>query len=140
MELAARYKLPDVVKEFIRTHHGTSATGYFLNRYLNEGGDPAATADFYYSGAKPTTREQVVVMLCDSIEAASRSVKDGGADAYDKLVDQIVDGKFKDGQLAHADISLKEIEQIKSVLKSYLQQIYHERVAYPKRPEEPAAG
>lgn len=136
LELADRYNLPDVIKEFIRTHHGTSATGYFLNKYLNEGGDPADTADFYYHGGKPTTREQVVVMLCDSVEAASRSVKDGGPEAYNKLVDNIVDGKFKDGQFASADISIKEIEQLKAVLKSYLQQIYHERVAYPKRKGE----
>ena len=136
LELADRYRLPDVIKDFIRSHHGTSATAYFLNKYLNEGGNPDDTADFYYHGGKPTTREQVVVMLCDSVEAASRSVKDGGPEAYDKLVDSIVEGKFKDGQFASADISLKEIEQLKAVLKSYLQQIYHERVAYPKRKGE----
>lgn len=138
MELADKYKLPDMVKEFIRTHHGTSATTYFLNKYLNDGGDPSATADFYYHGVRPSTREQVVVMLCDSIEAASRSVREGGPEAYNRLVDSIIDGKLKDGQLSNADISIRDIEQIRAVLKSYLNQIYHERVAYPKRKDAPA--
>ena len=133
MEIAAKNNLPDVVQDFIRTHHGTTATGYFLNKYLNEGGDPSATADFYYRGGKPVTKEQVVVMLCDSLEAASRSVKGGGAEAYASLVDSIVDAKFKAGQFSDADISIKEIDVIKDVLKSYLTQLYHERVEYPKR-------
>lgn len=133
MEIARAHNLPAVLQDFIWTHHGSSATAYFLNQYLNEGGDPADTADFYYPGRKPTTKEQVILMLCDSIEAASRSLKEFTPSAFDKFVEGIVAGKEKAGQFEEADITVKELNTVKTVLKTYLQQIYHERVEYPKR-------
>ena len=132
MALAKEYRLPDIIKDFILTHHGTSATGYFLNTWLNEGGDPADTSDFYYPGRKPVSKEQVILMLCDSVEAASRTLKEYTPEALDSFVNGIVDGKIKAGQLELADVSIHELNIIRKVLKQSLQQIYHERIEYPK--------
>ena len=131
--LAEKYGLPEVICDFIRTHHGTTATAYFLNTYLNTGGDPEDVADFYYDGVKPTTKEHVILMFCDAVEAASRSLKDYSPENISSLVDMIVDGKIKEGQLVDSEMSLKEIAVVKDTMKVYLQQMYHSRVAYPKR-------
>ena len=131
--IATEHHLPDVIKEFIRSHHGTSYTGYFLNKYLNDGGDPSQISVFQYHGVKPVSKEQVILMVCDTIEAASRSLKEYTPEAYDKFVESMVAAKEKAGQLEESDITIKELNVMKSVLKQYLQQIYHSRVAYPKR-------
>ena len=133
LAIAEEHRLPDDIKVFIRTHHGTSSTAYFLNKYLNEGGDPAQTAVFYYHGQKPTTKEQVILMVCDSIEAASRTLTDFSPEAIDRFVESIVAGKEKAGQLEDADITIHDLNLMKRMLKTYLQQIHHGRVAYPKR-------
>ena len=133
LALAAKYQLPKVVSDFILTHHGTTCTAYFYNKYMNEGGDEANVGDFYYNGKTPWTREQAIVMICDTIEAASRTLKDNTPETFDKFVENIVAAKINAGQLDNADISLKDLSRIKSVLKSYLGQIYHDRIAYPKR-------
>ena len=131
--LADSHSLPQVVKDFILTHHGTSCTGYFYNRYLNSGGDPAHTEDFFYRGRKPWTKEQTIVMVCDTIEAASRTLKDNSPETFDAFVEKIVSAKINDGQLSDADITLKELGIMKSILKEYLVGLYHDRIAYPKR-------
>lgn len=133
MALAEKFNLPDIVKDFIITHHGTTCTAYFYNKYLKEGGDKANAEDFFYKGRKPNTKEQVIVMLCDTLEAASRTVKDNSAKTMSDLVENIVRSKMSDGQFEDADISLKELNIVKNVLKSYLQQVYHARIEYPKR-------
>jgi len=133
LAIAREHRLPERIQAFINSHHGTSSTAYFLNQYLNAGGDPADTADFYYHGEKPTTKEQVILMVCDSIEAASRTMKDYTPEAFDHFVESIVKGKEKDGQLDQADITIHDLNLMKSMLKTYLQQIYHGRVVYPKR-------
>lgn len=133
ISLAEKNNLPGIVKEFIYTHHGTTCTAYFYNKYINEGGDPANADEFYYKGKKPTTKEQVIVMLCDTLEAASRTLKDYSSQCISELVDRIISSKMADGQFVEADISLRELEVVKTTLKEYLQQVYHARVAYPKR-------
>lgn len=133
LTLADKYGVPGVLKEFIRSHHGTTCTAYFMTQYLNAGGDPEDTEAFYYKGVKPVTREQVILMLCDAVEAASRSLKDYSEKSISGLVDKIVDGKADDGQLSDSDISLREVNKIKAVMKAYLQQMYHSRISYPKR-------
>ena len=133
LALADKYGVPSVLKDFIRSHHGTTCTAYFMTQYLNAGGDQAETDEFYYNGMKPVTREQVILMLCDAVEAASRSLKDYSEQSISALVDKIVDGKADDGQLSDSDISLREVNRIKDVMKSYLKQMYHSRVSYPKR-------
>ena len=131
--LAARYNLPKIVSDFILTHHGTTCAAYFYNKFLQEGGDPSEAGEFYYKGVKPSTKEQTIVMICDTIEAASRTLKDNSPETFDKFVENIVASKINDGQLEDSNISLKELSRIKSVLKSYLGQIYHERIVYPKQ-------
>lgn len=131
--LADKHGLPGVIKDFIASHHGTTCTGYFLTKYLNDGGDPDETAEFYYDGVKPMTKEQVILMVCDAVEAASRSLKDYSPESISALVDRIADGKAKENQFTDADISLRELNTLKEVIKSYLQQMYHSRVSYPKR-------
>lgn len=134
--LAEKHDLPGDIGDFIRTHHGTTATGYFLTRYLNDGGDPDDVSEFYYDGVKPMTKEHVILMICDAVEAASRSLKDYSMESISELVERIVNGKISEGQLDEADISLKEINIVKSEIKTYLQQMYHTRVVYPKRQDK----
>lgn len=133
LAMADKNGLPGIIKEFISSHHGTTSTGYFLTQYLNNGGNPDEVSEFYYDGVKPVTKEQVILMICDAVEAASRSLKDYSHESISALVDRIVDGKAKEDQLTDADISLREINKLKDVIKSYLQQMYHSRVSYPKR-------
>ncbi|MBO4231199.1 MAG: HDIG domain-containing protein [Bacteroidales bacterium] len=133
LELAKEHNLPNLVTEFIRTHHGTSNTGYFYTKYLNEGGDPNDVDCFFYKGAKPRSKEQVILMLCDSVEAASRTLKDNTPETFSEFVENIVASKIRIGQLDDADISIKQLNTVKEVLKSYLSQLYHERVVYPNR-------
>ena len=133
LRLAAAHKLPEAVCDFIRTHHGTTSTGFFYNKYLNEGGDPSDVADFYYKGEKPKTAEQVILMVCDSLEAASRTLKDNSPETFSAFVEQIIDGKRDAGQFDEAAISIRQLNELKKELKSYLMQLYHERVVYPNR-------
>lgn len=138
MNLARKANLPDSVCDFIASHHGRSKTLYFYNVYCNAGGDPANTEPFTYNGKLPETKEQVVVMMADAVEAASRSLKDYSEQSISNLVERILASRLDDSQLVRADISLKEIGEVKASFKRYLQQIYHARIAYPKR-QKPTA-
>ncbi len=131
LQLADKYKLPGVVKDFIATHHGTTKAAFFYSKFVSEGGDPADVADFTYPGPCPVTKEQVVLMLCDTLEAASRTLRDRSPKGISDLVDRIVQSKMDDGQFNGADISLKELHEVSVSLKDYIQQVYHARVAYP---------
>ena len=133
LALAEKHKLPKVLKDFIVSHHGTTSASYFLTKYLNDGGDPNDVADFYYDGVKPQTKEQVILMLSDAVEAASRSLKDYSKESISALVDRIIDGKANDGQLDEAEISLRELTVMREVMKTFVQQVYHSRIEYPKR-------
>ena len=133
LALAEKHGLPGIVRDFIKTHHGTTSTGYFYTKYLNDGGDPDDVADFFYDGEKPVTKEQVILMICDALEAASRSLKDYSPESISALVDRIIDGKASDGQLTNSVISLHELNVVREEVKTYLQQMYHSRISYPKR-------
>ena len=133
LEITAENGLPEVIRDFILTHHGTSNTSYFYNKYLNEGGNPDDVSDFFYPGRKPQTKEQIILMICDTLEAASRTLKDNSAATFSTFVENIVASKMKIGQFDEADISIKDLNTVKETLKSYLSQIYHERVVYPQR-------
>ena len=133
LALAEKHGLPGIVRDFIKTHHGTTSTGYFYTKYLNDGGDPDDVADFFYDGEKPVTKEQVILMICDALEAASRSLKDYSPESISALVDRIIDGKSSDGQLTNSVISLHELNVVREEVKTYLQQMYHSRISYPKR-------
>lgn len=133
MDLAAKNHLPAMLKEFIVTHHGTSAATYFYNKYLNDGGDPADVQDFFYKGHKPRTKEQVILMICDSLEAASRTLKEHTPEAYSAFVEKIVKSKIDAGQFDEAEISIRDISAVKEAMKTYLAQMQHERVEYIER-------
>jgi putative nucleotidyltransferase with HDIG domain len=139
LAMADKYGLPKVVKDFIATHHGTTCAAYFYNKYVNEGGDPEDINDFRYDGVKPTTKEQVILMICDAVEAASRSLKDYSQESVAALVDRIIDGKANEGQFQDSEVSLRELNILRETIKSYLMQMYHSRIAYPKRNQRTAA-
>ena len=132
LKLADKYKLPKEVKDFIATHHGTSYCSFYI-KYLNEGGDASQKDAFCYRGPKPFTREQVILMVCDSVEAASRSLKSTTPEACTQLVEKIVSGKIEQGQFDDANITIKDLTVMKKVLVEYLPSVNHERVAYPDR-------
>ena len=131
LDIAKKYKIPQVVCDFIDTHHGVSCTGYFYSKYINDGGDPADKALFTYRGRKPWTKEQAILMLCDSIEAASRTLKDNAPETFDAFVEKMFRAKIDDGQLDDTVLTVKELMTIKAVLKDYLGRLYHARVVYP---------
>ncbi len=132
VEMAQKYHLPAIVVDFIRTHHGTSVTGYFWSKYSAQpGSDPANRGKFMYPGPSPSTKEQVILMLCDSLEAASRTLSDYSPEAISAFVERIVQGKMDEKQFADADVSIKELSEIKEAIKAYLSQTHHGRVVYP---------
>ena len=94
---------------------------------------PDDVSDFFYKGRKPQTKEQIILMICDTLEAASRTLKDNSAATFSVFVENIVASKMKIGQFDQADISIKDLNTVKETLKAYLSQIYHERVVYPQR-------
>lgn len=130
--LARRNSLPEQVVDMIASHHGTTKTMYFYTKYCNEGGDPSNTEPFTYQGKLPKSKEEVVLMFADSVEAASRSLSDYSQQSISALVNRIIDGKISEGQIAKGDITLGEIDKLKQVFTENLQQIYHGRIAYPK--------
>lgn len=134
--LARKFGLPEIVTEFITTHHGRSMTLYFYNVWCNNGGDPENKAPFTYHGTLPKTKEQVILMMADAVEAASRTLKTYTEESVSNLVDKILSSKLNDAQMAEADISIKEIGIVKQTFKTYLMQIYHARIAYPSRKKQ----
>ena len=139
LELARRYRLPSEVQDFIRTHHGTTYTGYFYAKELErhpEGDFDAA--QFRYPGPRPYSRETAVVMIVDTVEAACRSLKQHTKESTDALIDRLIDGKIASGQLDNCPLSYGDITRIRKLLKEKMMSIFHVRVEYPtvKRAEE----
>lgn len=133
MEIARKYKLPKEVTDFILTHHAQTLTAYFYNTYCNQGGDPENKEAFMYHGQLPRTREQVIVLMADAVEAASRSLKDYSYESVSALVDKIIGVRLSDSQLLEANISIRDITTVKTIFKQQLAQIYHARISYPER-------
>lgn len=132
VEIAKKYKLPDRIIDFIRTHHGNSTVQYFYKKYLNNFPDGKLTKDsFRYPGPKPFSKETAVLMMADSVEAASKSIKEPNAIKIDALVEKIISDQMNNGQLDNADITLKQITLIKKIFKKKLRNIYHLRIEYP---------
>ena len=131
VELAKKYNLPDRVIDFIRTHHGTSSVRYFYNKQmeLTTEFDPL---DFTYNGPQPFSKETAILMMCDSVEAASKSLKDPTSTKINTFVDAIVASQIENAQFLNANITFKEIESIKKVLKQKLANMYHLRIEYPE--------
>ena len=131
VELAKKNRLPDRIIDFIRTHHGTSLVYYFYKMEEKEKGSADARF-FQYPGPIPFSKETAILMMCDAVEAASKSIKEPTAQAFDKLVEKIVNKQMEDGQFMNADITFKELQTIKKVLKKKLKNIYHVRIEYPE--------
>ncbi len=131
IEIARRRNLPDRVIDFIRTHHGTSVVYYFYKKEEKQNGT-ANIEDFRYPGPIPFSKETAILMMADSVEAASKSLKDPTSSKIDVFVEKIIDGQTEQGQFLNANITFKEIETIKKVLKKKLNNIYHLRVEYPE--------
>tara|TARA_R110002050_G_scaffold24083_2_gene64244 strand:+ start:33312 stop:35360 length:2049 start_codon:yes stop_codon:yes gene_type:complete len=131
IEIAKKNNLPDRVVDFIRTHHGTSVVYYF---YMQEKKDyeDVDKLDFSYPGPKPFSKETAILMMCDSIEAASKSLKEPTSTKIDAFVENIIDKQIEEGQFLNANITFKEIQSIKKVLKHKLANIYHLRIEYPE--------
>lgn len=131
--LAKSYKLPPRIIDFITTHHGTDVVRYFYNNEVNTNGvDNVDVAKYTYPGPSPFSKETAVVMLADSVEAASRTLKDYSPEVVGPLVDEVVGDKIEHGQMNHADLTFSDIETIKAIFKQKLQNIYHTRIEYPK--------
>ncbi|MCK9411980.1 MAG: HDIG domain-containing protein [Prolixibacteraceae bacterium] len=133
VELARKHKLPEQIIDFIKTHHGTTKTGYFYQKYLNDNSLDEETENvFSYKGPIPTTRETAVVMLADSIEAASRSLLVKNSENIRNLVENIFRQKVELGQLEYAPLTFKDIRVLKDFFHEKLINIYHIRVDYPE--------
>jgi putative nucleotidyltransferase with HDIG domain len=131
VELARKHKLPDQIIDFIRTHHGTTKTAYFFSKNGN-GSNGSDEKKFTYPGPLPFTRETAVVMLADSVEAASRSLVVKSSENFSKIIDLVFNQKIEAGQLNDAPLTFKDINLLKEVFLEKLQNIYHVRVAYPQ--------
>jgi hypothetical protein len=131
--IAKKMRIPSVVSDFILTHHGKSQTVYFYNQYVNQGGDPSMIDKFTYKGNLPLSKEQVIVMMADAVEAASRTLASHTKENISRLVDKMIDDRINENQLAEADVTIKEINTIREVMKLKLSQSYHARIVYPDR-------
>ena len=130
IEIAKRNGLPDRVIDFIRTHHGTSIIRFFYDKAIKSNKE-SNEFDYRYSGPKPFSKETAIVMMADSIEAASKSLKEPTIKLIDLFVDKIIDKQILDNQFINSDITLKEIQLAKKILKEKLNNIYHLRIEYP---------
>lgn len=132
LDLARKYRLPGDVQDFIRTHHGTTYTGYFYAKELERHPDGDFDVNlFRYPGPRPYSRETAVVMIVDTVEAACRSMKEHTKEATDAMVDRLIDGKVEAGQLDNCPLSYGDIAHIRRILKDKMMSIYHVRVEYP---------
>ena len=133
LKLAEKYNLPDIIKSFISTHHGLGKAKFFYVKYKNE--HPDEYVDdllFTYPGPNPFTKEQAILMMADSVEAASRSLPDYTEHSIRQLVDRIIDGQLADGFFRECPITYRDIQYAKTVLIEKLKTIYHTRVSYPE--------
>lgn len=133
IELAKENNLPENIIDFIRTHHGTTTTRYFLHIYKKEHEGEVINEDlFRYPGPIPFSKETAILMMADSVEAASRSLKKYDAVAIDDLVDKIINHQINENQFINADITFRDINQVKKIFKKRLMNIYHVRIEYPR--------
>lgn len=132
IERAKKEQLPDMLIDFIRTHHGTTRVEYFYRSYLKK--FPEKDIDeneFRYPGPLPYSKETAILMMADTVEAASRSLKNPTSEDIENLVDRLIQSKVDQDQFINSDITFKDITRVKKVLKKMLNSIYHVRIAYP---------
>ena len=132
IEIAKKNGIPDRIIDFIRTHHGTNTIYYFYKLQEELTPNDVNENDFKYPGPIPFSKETAILMMCDACEAASKSIKEPTANLIDNLVEKIISGQMQSGQFMNADITFKEIQIIKKVIKKKLHNIYHLRIEYPE--------
>ena len=131
-KIARRNHLPEVIVNFITTHHGTSLVRYFYNTWCNDHpGEKADESLFRYPGAKPATKEAAILMMADAIEARSRSLTDFSEQSIAAAVNQMIDTQIADGQFAETPLSFKDVEDIRRIFTSRLTAMNHHRISYP---------
>ena len=131
IEICREYHIPEQIIDFVRTHHGTRRTEYFYQMELRENPEGVDETEFCYPGPVPFSKETAVLMMCDAVEAASRSMPNKTEESINKLVDNIIDGQMKANQFDNTNITFHDITLTKKVLKKKLMSIYHVRIAYP---------
>ncbi len=132
IEKARLNKLPEAIIDFIRTHHGTRYTQYFYNKFKIEAGDlPFDETPFRYKGPIPFSKETSILMMADSIEAASRSLKNPNEQEVSDLVERLIDNQMEHKQFRNSLLTLRDISTIKKIIKKKLLSIYHIRIEYP---------
>lgn len=137
LKLAEKHRLPQVIKDFITTHHGLGKTKYFLISYQNEHPDEEIDESlFTYPGPNPFTLEQAILMMADSVEAASRSLNEYTAESISNLVDKIINSQVEEGFFNNCPITFQDISTAKEVFKEKLKTIYHTRISYPELKKE----
>ena len=133
LKLAEKHNLPKVIKDFISTHHGRGLTKYFYISYKNEHPDEEVDQEkFRYPGPNPFTKEQAVLMMADSVEAASRSLPEYMEESISTLVDKIIDTQVSEGYFKECPITFKDIATVKALFKEKLKTMYHTRISYPE--------
>lgn len=132
LKLAEKFNLPGIIKDFISTHHGTGLTKYFYINYCNEHLDEQVDKEmFQYPGPNPFTREQAILMMADTVEAASRSLNEYTEESISTLTNKLIDSQVADGFFRECPITFRDIALAKSVLIERLKSIYHTRISYP---------
>ncbi|MCF8233995.1 MAG: HDIG domain-containing protein [Bacteroidales bacterium] len=132
VEMARKHNLPRQIIDFIRTHHGTRKVEYFYLKQIKEHPDQEVDESKYtYPGPKPFSKETAILMMADTVEAASRSIKEPDVDKIDRLVENIIEKQVEEDQFIYCDITLREITKIKELFKKKLMSIYHLRIEYP---------
>lgn len=137
VKIAKRYNLPQQIIDFIETHHGRGKAKFFYNSYRNEHPDEVVDeADFTYPGPNPFSKETALLMMADTVEAASRSLPEYTEESITSLVNRLIDDQLKDGLLKNAPVTFQDIEMSKKVFIDKLIRIYHSRIAYPELKEK----
>lgn len=133
IKMAKRNNIPDVLIDFIRTHHGTTTVMYFYKQYIkNFPEQEGALEKFTYPGPKPFSKETAILMMADTVEAAGRSMSKPDHEKIDQLVERLIDHQIDNGQFENAPITLREIREVKKIFKKMLMNIYHVRIQYPE--------
>ena len=133
VKMAEKAGLPRAIIHFIKTHHGAGKTKFFYNSFKNNFPDEQINEEaFTYPGPSPFTKETAILMMADSVEAASRSLKEYTEEDIKKLVDKIIDGQIADGLMRNAPLTFRDIEIVKNVFINKLKTMYHTRISYPE--------
>ncbi|MCB0563640.1 MAG: HDIG domain-containing protein [Phaeodactylibacter sp.] len=137
VKMAKKARLPGILIDFIKTHHGTTRAEYFYRNYIKD--NPEAVVDendFRYPGPKPRSKEETLLMMADSIEAACKSLKSPSEEDLNNLIDKIITGKATQGQFEHSNMTFEELEACKKIFKQMMKSVHHVRIEYPEEKAE----